>query len=154
MTLLLALLLAQSAHPCVADAEKLCPGVKPGQGRVAQCLKSHQTEMSDACKQHIAEFREEAKSCQADVEKLCPGAKAGRERHECMRAHQDQVSPECKEFFAKAMEHRGEVRDAMRACHADAQKLCQGVKAGEGRMVECLKQHQAELSAPCAAALQ
>ena len=104
--------------------------------------------------QHIAEFREEAQSCQADVEKLCPNTKPGRERHECMQAHKDQVSAECKEFFAKVMEHHGEVRGAMRAGHADAQKLCAGVKAGEGRMVECLKQHQAELSSPCAAALQ
>ena len=36
MNLLLALLLAQAAqHPCMDDAKKLCPGVEPGDGRIA-----------------------------------------------------------------------------------------------------------------------
>jgi hypothetical protein len=152
MTFLIALLLAQAAdHPCVADAKRLCPGVQPGQGRIAACLKEHQSDMSPACKARIAEFREGAQSCQADVQKLCPGTKPGKERSACMRQHKDEVSPECREFFSEAMERRGEMRDAMRDCQADAQKLCKDVKAGEGRVLACLKQHQGELSQACAA---
>ena len=32
------------------------------------------------------------------------------------------------------------------ACRADAQKLCAGAKPGGGRVMACLKQHEAELS--------
>lgn len=39
------------------------------------------------------------------------------------------------------------------ACRDDAQKLCQGVQPGGGRVVDCLQQHQAELSGACQAAL-
>jgi hypothetical protein len=35
------------------------------------------------------------------------------------------------------------------ACKADAQKLCKDVQPGEGKLLECLQQHQTEVSAPC-----
>ena len=154
MTILLAILLAQAAHPCVDDAKKLCPDTKPGEGRIAACLKAHQDQLSQACKANIAKFREGAQSCEADVQRLCPGTKAGPERHRCMQQHKDEVSAECREFFAGVMERRGEAREAMRACRGDAQKLCKDVKPGEGRILECLKQHQGELSPGCAAQIR
>jgi hypothetical protein len=38
---------------CKGDAEKFCKGIRPGQGRILSCLKSHQAELAPACK---AEF--------------------------------------------------------------------------------------------------
>ena len=155
MTFLLAILLAQAPqHPCMDDAKRLCPDVQPGQGRVAACLKQHKDELSPGCKANISKFREGAQSCQADVERLCPGTKPGPERHACMQQHKDDVSPECREFFARMMERRGEMREAERACREDAEKLCKDVKPGGGRIAECLKQHQGELSQKCAAQMK
>jgi len=42
---------------------------------------------------------------------------------------------------------------AMQACRADYGKLCSGVKPGGGRGAECLKQHEAELTPACRAAV-
>lgn len=155
MTLLLAILLAQVAqHPCVEDAKKLCPGVEPGQGRVAACLKEHKDQLSQACKGNIARFREGAQSCEADVQRLCPGKKPGMERQTCMQQHKDEVSPGCREFFGQAIQRRGETREAIRACRGDAQKFCKDVKAGEGRIAQCLEQHRSELSENCASHLR
>ena len=35
------------------------------------------------------------------------------------------------------------------ACKADVEKLCAGIQRGGGRIVECLKQNEAQVSAPC-----
>src|SRR5690348_4074305 len=35
------------------------------------------------------------------------------------------------------------------ACKADVDKLCPGMQAGRGAIRDCLKQHEAELSAGC-----
>jgi hypothetical protein len=85
---------------CKADYEKFCKDVKPGQGRIEQCMKQHEGEFSTACKEHI------------NVEK---------ERE----------------------------REFVNACKPDVEKFCKDIKPGQGRIIRCLKQHQAELSANC-----
>ena len=53
------LLSAQTASPqdpriaCAADVQKLCSNVPQGGGRIIACLKQHQAEVSDRCKQAI-----------------------------------------------------------------------------------------------------
>lgn len=37
-----------------------------------------------------------------------------------------------------------------KACAEDVKKLCPDVKAGKGRITQCLKQHAQELSQGCA----
>jgi hypothetical protein len=43
---------------CRADIEKLCPNAKRGDGSIRECMRDHQDELSDACKQAIARRRE------------------------------------------------------------------------------------------------
>ena len=42
---------------CKADVEKLCPGVQPGEGRIAACLMDKRRQVSDGCKTAIKEQR-------------------------------------------------------------------------------------------------
>jgi hypothetical protein len=42
---------------CKDDAAKLCGDVKPGRGRIAICLKEHESELSDACKEIMSRKR-------------------------------------------------------------------------------------------------
>jgi hypothetical protein len=39
------------------------------------------------------------------------------------------------------------------ACQADLTKLCDGVQPGGGRIMQCLKTHKDEISAPCKSAI-
>ena len=45
---------SKAPKPCAADVQKFCKDVKPGEGRVIECLKSHQSELSQACSSMLA----------------------------------------------------------------------------------------------------
>ena len=43
---------------CRADIARFCGDVKPGGGRIRECLKAHAADLSDGCKAAIKEARE------------------------------------------------------------------------------------------------
>lgn len=45
------------AAACKADIEKLCPDVKPGDGKIKACIKEHRKELSSECKKELSEAR-------------------------------------------------------------------------------------------------
>ncbi len=45
---------------CRADFRTLCAGVRPGGGRIAQCLRDNSAKLSDGCRTSIAEARSRA----------------------------------------------------------------------------------------------
>ena len=38
---------------CIADVNTLCPGSKPGTGKVMMCLRTHENDLSSDCKQEL-----------------------------------------------------------------------------------------------------
>ena len=94
----------QKNGPCQPDIKKFCADVKPGGGRIIECLKAHEPELSPACQERRATIQKEAKAVHA-------------------------------------------------ACAGDAEKFCQNVQPGQGRIAKCLKQHQSELSSQCQSAI-
>lgn len=146
---------ARAEEACKADAEKLCKGVPPGGGRIIACLKSHESELSPACKEKLAagEAKIETikEACRPDAEKFCKGIKPGGGRiAACLKSHESELAPACQKIFAKVETAAREVHEA---CKADAEKLCQGIRPGGGRILACLKSHEAELSGACKAVL-
>jgi len=89
--------------------------------------------------------------CKADLERLCGNVKPGEGRIQaCLKAHEDEISPGCKAFVeTKKGEIRAKIEQMSEACKGDAEKLCPGVKPGEGRILKCLLQHKEALSAEC-----
>jgi Golgi apparatus protein 1 len=84
------------AAACKPDAEKLCKGVQPGQGRVASCLKQHQDQLSGECREKIAEAQSRH-PCMKDAERLCKGVQPGEGRvMQCLHEHEAELSAECK----------------------------------------------------------
>lgn len=55
----------EAAKACENDVKTLCPGVQPGQGRIAQCLRKNQDKVSEGCKAQLKERREHAKERRA-----------------------------------------------------------------------------------------
>jgi hypothetical protein len=87
--------------------------------------------------------------CKADIEKFCKDIKPGGGRiWVCLESNGDRLSKECANHMALAREKSREFRQA---CKDDVEKFCKGIIAGKGRIVSCLKSHEAELSNACAA---
>ncbi len=91
---------------CRADYEKFCKDVRPGQGRIVQCLRQHESELSAACKSEMAEGREKSrefvKACKADAANLCQDIRPGGGRiAKCLKANEGQLSPDCAAFLKK-----------------------------------------------------
>lgn len=91
--------------PCAEDVAKLCKEVQHGGGRMMDCLKEHENELSSACKQHVAEMQEKGGrgrgACRDDVSKFCKDVQPGGGRiMECLKEHQNELSPECKSRMA------------------------------------------------------
>ena len=152
---------------CRADVERLCKGVQPGGGRIAQCLKDNEASVSAECKQHMAKMREHMQqraqafdqACKGDVDQYCKNVQRGQGRVvHCLRDNEAKLSPSCKGELAKMDEQRRQAHERMRgvaeACKGDAQQYCKDVSPGGGRVARCLKEHEAQLSSTCKSALK
>ncbi len=133
---------------CRADVQKLCKGVQPGGGRIAACLKQHESELSAPCREKIAEAREEHKefteACKADAETHCKGIQPGQGRIlRCLVEHTDKLSGNCRAKISEAQSRH--------PCMKDMERLCKNVQPGEGRIAECMKKNEAQLSPECKA---
>lgn len=154
-------------RPCRADAERLCKGVEVGKGRLAQCLKEHEAQVSGECRAHMekthqamqARMEEFNEACKADVEQHCRDVAPGKGRvMGCLRKNEANLSAGCREQVAKMDAQRERAHQRMHAaaeaCKDDARQYCADIKRGGGRMMRCLKDNEAKLSQNCRTALQ
>lgn len=90
--------------------------------------------------------------CAADAKKFCSDVEPGNRQLmvQCLQEHTSELSEGCKERI-QAAKARGQEMYA--ACADDVQAFCKGVQPGGGAVGQCLKEHQAELSSSCKAAL-
>jgi len=146
---------ARAEDPCKVDAENQCKNIPPGGGRIIACLKAHETSLSLPCKEKLAagdaKMEKIKQACQPDAEKFCKGIKPGDGRiASCLKSHESELAPACQKLVARVGTAAREVHEA---CRNDVEKLCQGIQPGGGRILACLRSHEAELSPPCKAVL-
>lgn len=55
---------ADLAAACAQDVKTLCPGIEPGDGRIAACLKEHRRKVSSGCKDAIKDQRAAKKAAE------------------------------------------------------------------------------------------
>jgi hypothetical protein len=139
--------------PCLADAERLCPGIPAGDGRLWACLLRNQFQLSSPCQQNISEVQRRASEfnadCAPDVYRFCPGTPPGGGRIlQCLRPYvgQRQLSTNCEDSVVTALEKLDEF---VAGCDTDAANLCPGVQSGGGRLFACLRSRSEQLSSRC-----
>ena len=113
------LLAAETKAPrtsaCTADEQKFCPDATTAKERT-QCLKSHEADLSQGCKDlrtRAANARAKAQekmaamkdACKSDAETLCKDVKPGRGGSaltQCLQSHETDLSAACKDTLPKS----------------------------------------------------
>jgi hypothetical protein len=100
-----------------------------------------------------------ANGCKTEIESYCKAVTPGEGRVlACLYAHQDKLSGKCEYALYDAAARLERAVAALtyvaQECEADLKANCTGVKAGEGRLLECLKKNEAKVSARCKGALK
>lgn len=106
---LAATVLAQDVNrkgPCRADYQKFCKGIQPGQGRIAECMRGRESELSPECRDALEAMREKTqdfiRACSADRDTFCKGIRPGRGRIVgCLKENEPKLSPECREHLKR-----------------------------------------------------
>ncbi|HEX5094125.1 MAG TPA: cysteine rich repeat-containing protein [Burkholderiales bacterium] len=89
------------------------------------------------------------RACAEDAKKFCSDVRPGGGRVvRCLGKHDAELAPACRERLAAG---KARAQEFAKACKADSEKYCKSVQAGSGRVLRCLRGHEAELSAECKA---
>ena len=107
---------AQESLLCADDIGKYCKEIKPGGGRIMNCLKAHETELSPSCRGKIRELqgiiRDCEQACAGDIAQFCKDVQPGGGRIiKCLRERDKELSPSCSaklEMIGKRFQKRGE----------------------------------------------
>lgn len=87
--------------------------------------------------------------CSDDLKKFCARVKPGDARvAKCMADNFRQLRPSCQGMVQTALDKLG---STAKACKADAEKFCKGIRPAEGRVLSCLKGRESNLNPACAA---
>jgi hypothetical protein len=81
------------AQACRGDHGRHCSAVRPGGGRIAACLKQHESQLSRACQAALTTID----VCIEQSQRLCGATPATASAlRTCMQAHAEQFSPACR----------------------------------------------------------
>lgn len=100
-----------------------------------------------------------ATGCQTELEAYCKTVTPGEGRIlACLYAYQDKLSGKCEYALYDAAVRLERAVAALsyvaNECEADLAAHCAGVKAGEGRLLQCLEKNEAKVSSRCKGALK
>lgn len=128
---------------CQEDVRKFCADVRPGGGRIIQCLQGHISEVAKECASSLATVKDNFGKPQETFRNDIPGASNG---FPDSSSGQGAVMPDLQ----RQMQRREQLRES---CSQDIQNYCSNVQRGGGRIVKCLKEHSQEVSASCSQTL-
>lgn len=149
---------AHAEDPCAEDVKQLCSEVQVGGGRVQDCLRKNEANLSPACKAKRAatdaRFRgivsELASVCQRDIGRLCGEVQPGHGRVvACLLRQQDHASSACHTMLDRYQTAADKVAAVRASCKLDVERLCADVPQEAGALVECLQRNRPSLSETC-----
>ena len=140
---------------CKDDAAKLCAGVEMGAGKLARCLRLHDNDLSELCKNALAAAADKkAAGTSAAAATPAPAAepsmgdmKGG--MHGDMKGDMHGGMHGDMKAGMGAPHEWGAMKDMHKSCAADVGKFCKDVPPGHGRVAVCLNEHSGDLAPAC-----
>ncbi len=99
-------------------------------------------------------------SCSEDLKQYCSAGDAGRPGRlvYCLESYEDKISAKCAfdldEVELDLQDTTEQLKEAVRVCQGDIQKLCSTTQPGEGRIAACLAANRSAVSAGCVDAVE
>ena len=92
---------------CHEDAKKFCSDVRPGGGRIYNCLTGHNAQLAPACRERLAaakaRYDEFVKACKSDADKYCKSIPPGAGRIlSCLKGREADLTADCRAQFHRA----------------------------------------------------
>ena len=97
--------------------------------------------------------------CKMEIEKYCSQVTPGQGRIlACLYAHEDKLSAKCEYALYDAAVQLERAVAALsyvaNECDADLEKYCESIAHGKGRLLDCLKKHDKQVSKRCKQAVK
>ena len=98
----------------------------------------------DSRARQIAEVK-----CEAEVQQYCPDSLSGEDRRRCVVQRMKRLDPACQQIVRQRLVRWQEAEGYKLACVEDVKRVCLTVQPGDGRILQCLQEHEQELSEGC-----
>lgn len=97
-------------------------------------------------------------ACEGDLEQYCSQVTPGEGRLlHCVAAHEDKLSGQCEYALYQAASLLEQLSVAIvyfaQSCQTEIETLCRDVEAGEGRILACLTENEAQVGDTCRKAI-
>ncbi|MDH5739022.1 MAG: cysteine rich repeat-containing protein [Nitrospira sp.] len=98
----------------------------------------------DSRAQKIAEVK-----CDAEVLQYCPDSLAGEDRRRCVMQRFKRLALPCRQIMQQRLVRWKEAEGYKLSCAVDVKRFCRTVPIGDGRVLQCLQEHEQDLSEDC-----
>jgi hypothetical protein len=115
--------------------------------------------MSNVMQKLMSRIEKLQSSCSEDLKQYCSAVTPGGGRLVyCLESYEDKISAKCAfdldEVELDLQDTTEQLKEAVRVCQGDIQKLCSTTQPGEGRIAACLAANRSAVSAGCVDAVE
>ena len=87
--------------------------------------------------------------CEAEVQRYCPDSLEGENRRRCVVQRLKRLDAPCQQIVQQRLVRWREAESYKHACIEDMKRVCPTVQPGDGRILQCLQEHEQDLSEGC-----
>lgn len=87
--------------------------------------------------------------CEAEVQQYCPDSLTGEDRRRCVMQRLKRLDAPCQQIVRQRLVRWREAEGYRLACVEDVKRVCLTVQPGDGRILQCLQEHEQDLSEAC-----
>ncbi len=87
--------------------------------------------------------------CEAEVQQYCPDSLTGDARRRCVAQSIKRLNPACQQIVRQRLVRWREAEGYRLACVEDVKRVCLTIEPGDGRILQCLQEHEQDLSEEC-----